>query len=225
MDQAPMCRCGNAMTSETSTITTVDGGTVFNGAPRSGTITIKYGSIFQCKPCIEKSDKEWMETTGKEMQQESIESVILKLFENLNENGFIKLVSYYKNANISEKRFIIETLDSKIASGENTTFLIMLKTRLDKMIDNDFRAELSKTCKIFLTADFEYKNIWFRDKIQTTGCETYKKYEIGFVFHGSQEAILHFRVLNNVASVNLTIKQNNYGDLYFDNTQNIDTHV
>lgn len=215
MNQPPICRCGNAMTSESSTITTVNGNIT----------TIKNGSIYTCKPCIEKSDKEWMNTIETEIQQESVESIILKLFEDSNENSYKKLVNYYISANSSEKKIIIETLDSKIALGENTIFLIMLKTRLNKIMDKDLTTELSKTCKIFLTAKFEYKNVWFKDYIQTTAGETYKKYEIGFVFNDDREAILQFRVLNSVPRVNLIIKQNVHGDLFFENTLNIDIFV
>ena len=68
MNTTPICRCGNPMTSEKSTITTVNGDTVSNGAPRSGTTTIKNGSIYVCKPCIEKSDNEWEEKFLKEME-------------------------------------------------------------------------------------------------------------------------------------------------------------
>lgn len=213
MNQAPVCRCGNAMTSEPSTITTIDGDTT----------NIKNGNIYICRPCIEKSDKEWLETIGKEMQEMSVESIILKLFENLDENG---LINYYKRANSLDKKFIIETLDSKIALGENTTFLIMLKTKLNKIVESDLNTELSKTCKIFLTAKFDYKNIWFRDYVQTTGGETYKKYEIGFVYNDDREALLQFRVLNNVSQLNLTIGQNvNLKYLFFENTENIDIFV
>jgi hypothetical protein len=48
-------RDGNATTSEPSTVTTVN----------ADTTIIKNGSIYVCRTCIEKSDKEWIETISK----------------------------------------------------------------------------------------------------------------------------------------------------------------
>ena len=48
METPPMCKCGQEMTTEKSTITTM----------HDNTTTITDGEIYICKPCIEKSDKE-----------------------------------------------------------------------------------------------------------------------------------------------------------------------